>query len=99
MKFLTAVHTDIGIKKKTNQDSALILEAKTDIGNVLLTVICDGMGGLAKGEVASSTVIQAFSRWFERDLAKILVLDDPKDKILSDWETIALECRFRQFQP
>ena len=92
MKFLTAVHTDIGIKKKTNQDSALILEAKTDIGNVLLTVICDGMGGLAKGEVASSTVIQAFSRWFDRDLAKILVLDDPKDKILSDWETIALEC-------
>ncbi len=92
MKFLTAVHTDIGIKKKTNQDSALILEAKTDIGNVLLTVICDGMGGLAKGEVASSTVIQAFSRWFERDLAKILVLDDPKDKILSDWEKIALDC-------
>lgn len=92
MKFLTAVHTDIGIKKKTNQDSALILEAKTDVGNVLLTVICDGMGGLAKGEVASSTVIQAFSRWFERDLAKILVLDDPKDAIFAAWEKITQEC-------
>lgn len=92
MNFLTAVHTDIGIKKNTNQDSALILEANTDIGNVLLTVICDGMGGLAKGEVASSTVIQAFCSWFENDLAKILVLDDPKERIFEDWEKIALDC-------
>ena len=52
MNYLTAVHTDIGIRKSTNQDSALVIEAETDIGNVLLTVICDGMGGLAKGEVA-----------------------------------------------
>lgn len=92
MRFLTAVHTDIGIRKKTNQDSALILEAKTDFGNVLLTVICDGMGGLAKGEVASSTVIQAFSRWFEKDFPKILVLDDPTDKIFDSWEKLVLEC-------
>ncbi len=92
MRFLTAVHTDIGIKKKTNQDSALIMEAKSDKGNVLLTVICDGMGGLAKGEVASSTVIQAFSDWFENDLAKILALDDPKNAIFDSWEKIALEC-------
>ena len=50
MNYLTAVHTDVGIRKKTNQDSALVMEATTDKGNVLLTVVCDGMGGLAKGE-------------------------------------------------
>lgn len=37
------------------------MEAETDIGNVLLAVICDGMGGLSKGEVASAALIQAFS--------------------------------------
>lgn len=92
MKFLTAVHTDIGIRKNTNQDSALIMEAESNIGNVLLTVICDGMGGLAKGEVASSAVIQAFSQWFENELPSILSLEDPKDRIFSSWEKIVLSC-------
>lgn len=92
MRFLTAVHTDIGIKKQTNQDSALIMEAKTDMGNILLTVICDGMGGLAKGEVASSTVIRAFSRWFEKDAKKILGMNDPESRIFSDWEKIIFSC-------
>lgn len=92
MKFLTAVHTDIGITKNTNQDSALIMEAETDIGNVLLTIICDGMGGLAKGEVASSTVIRAFSQWFESELPFILSLENPADRIFSSWEKIVLGC-------
>lgn len=92
MNFLTAVHTDIGITKKTNQDSALIMQAETGIGNVLLAVVCDGMGGLAKGEVASSAVIRVFSRWFEEELPYILALEDPKDRIFSSWEKIAFSC-------
>ena len=30
MNYLTAVHTDVGIRKKTNQDSALVMEATTE---------------------------------------------------------------------
>lgn len=92
MNFLTAVHTDIGIRKNTNQDSALVMEAETDIGNVLLAVVCDGMGGLAKGEVASSAVIRAFSQWFENELPYVLALEKPKDRIFSSWEKIAYSC-------
>ena len=65
MEFLSAVHTDKGIKKNTNQDSVLIKEAVTDHGKVFFAAVCDGMGGLAKGEVASATLIRAFSDWFE----------------------------------
>lgn len=65
MEFLSAVHTDKGIKKNTNQDSVLIKEAVTDYGRVFLAAVCDGMGGLAKGEVASATLVRAFSNWFE----------------------------------
>ena len=49
MNFLAAVHTDRGIRKERNQDSILLETAVTDHGQVLLSVICDGMGGLAKG--------------------------------------------------
>ena len=72
MNFLKVAHTDVGIKKKTNQDSVLIQEASTDYGQILLAVVCDGMGGLAKGEVASSTVINAVSEWFSTEFADIL---------------------------
>lgn|SRR5690606_4641703 len=68
MEILTAVHTDTGLKKKNNEDSICIKVADTSIGKVVLAVICDGMGGLSKGEVASSNVIHAFSDWFENEL-------------------------------
>ena len=97
MNYLTAAHTDIGIRKSTNQDSALVMEAETDVGRVLLTVICDGMGGLAKGEVASSAVIREFSQWFEQQLPCILAIENPTDRIFSSWEKIALACNEKIF--
>lgn len=64
MKFITGAYSDIGNYRETNQDSCCIMEADTGIGKVLMTIVCDGMGGLAKGEVASASVIYAFKEWF-----------------------------------
>ena len=66
--FLSTYYTNIGIKKNTNQDSVLIKKAKTSLGDIVMAVICDGMGGLAKGEVASASVIQMLNEWFNNDL-------------------------------
>ncbi len=68
MRFIATADTDIGISKDTNQDSVLIKHAKADGKEVLLAVVCDGMGGLAKGELASATVIRAFAKWFDEEL-------------------------------
>lgn len=65
MRFTATADTDIGIRKSTNQDSVLIKHASYDGGEVLLAVVCDGMGGLSKGELASATVIRAFADWFD----------------------------------
>ena len=46
----------------------IVMQAETDMGNVLFASVCDGMGGLAKGEVASATMVRAFADWFENDL-------------------------------
>lgn len=88
MNFLTAFHTDVGIKKKTNQDSLLIHQAQTDSGNVLLAVICDGMGGLAKGEVASACMIHAFSDWFRLELPGMLSAGLQPEALRSSWEML-----------
>lgn len=68
MHFTAIAHTDIGITKDTNQDSVLFKHAQCSMGQIFLGVVCDGMGGLSKGELASATVIQEFSQWFDNEL-------------------------------
>ncbi len=77
MRFSATADTDVGISKNTNQDSLLIRhsyidEEASENKEILLAVICDGMGGLSKGELASATVIRAFSKWFDEELPKEL---------------------------
>lgn len=88
MNFLTAFHTDVGIKKKTNQDSLLIHQAHTGVGNVILAVMCDGMGGLAKGEVASACMVRVFSDWFHNDFPKMLSAGLQPEALRASWEQI-----------
>ena len=64
MIYKIAAHSDVGIVKKTNQDSVLVKIAQTNHDKVCLCVVCDGMGGLADGELASATVIREFDQWF-----------------------------------
>lgn len=89
MKFLTACHTDVGTRKKTNQDSMLIMQAETENGNILFASVCDGMGGLAKGEVASATMVQAFADWFENELPVLLEENEVgmirEDRLWEQW--------------
>lgn len=76
-----AYHTDIGIKKKTNQDGLLLKTAKTPEGEIGMFIICDGMGGLSHGELASATVIRGMSDWFDNDLPELLETGMAKNEI------------------
>lgn len=51
----------------------LVRSAMTKEGEILLAAVCDGMGGLEKGEVASGEVIRALARWFEETLPLLLL--------------------------
>lgn len=68
MRYVAIAESDIGIDKDTNQDSVLIKHATYGKTEVLMAIVCDGMGGLSKGEIASATVIREFEEWFSKDL-------------------------------
>ena len=91
MNYLTTIHSDVGIKKQVNQDSCLVIEADTDFGPALLCVMCDGMGGLSKGELASAAVIKAFSAWFKEEFPVILNGYFTRDAVFSSWENLLTE--------
>lgn len=68
MRFMVTANTDAGTVKAVNQDSLLVKHGVYPQGELLLAVVCDGMGGLAKGELASAMGIRIASRWFEEEL-------------------------------
>lgn len=95
MKCLTSICSDIGISKKVNQDAALVRQARTNKGNVLFAAVCDGMGGLEKGELASSTVIKGMSDWFEQKFPQLLYYNFTSEKIKDSWTNVLLELNER----
>lgn len=88
MNFIISANTDIGITKDTNQDSLTSMVINTPQGRMAFCVLCDGMGGLDKGEVASASVITAFRNWAVNELPQLCQqpLDDAT--IRNQWEAI-----------
>lgn len=91
MNFIISATTDIGLTKKTNQDSYNISVSTTSIGKVALAILCDGMGGLQKGEVASSSLVNAFSKWMKNKLPEIIANGISDSVIRSEWVSIITE--------
>ena len=68
MRYLVAAETDKGDYKAINQDSVLVRHGMAGDTEVLMAIVCDGMGGLDLGELASAAVIKEFDKWFDESL-------------------------------
>ena len=87
MRFIGTAVTDVGNVKKVNQDSLTLKTAHSRWGDVCIAVICDGLGGLAQGEVASGNVVLAFDKWFNNEFLHS-VEDWTKESIQNAWEEL-----------
>ena len=54
-------HSDVGLRRQHNEDAFL---ADPELG---LYVVCDGVGGRAKGEVASKETVDFIWEWLKRE--------------------------------
>lgn len=98
MKYLGAAVSDTGISKKTNQDSVCLKIANTGKrGQIAMGVICDGMGGLEKGELASATVIRGFEEWFDRQLPR-KISNYTWEDLAVDWERLIKANNYKIFE-
>lgn len=91
MNFIISATTDIGLTKSTNQDSLSVMTLNTPQGRMVFAILCDGMGGLEKGEVASASVIQAFRKWVTTQLPQLCGAPLEDAVIRSQWEAIITE--------
>ena len=60
--------TDIGNGRPSNQDAYLLRQKEKNGKLYLLAVVCDGMGGLKKGEIASHYIVEVLKQWFDETL-------------------------------
>lgn len=91
MNYIVSASTDVGTTKDTNQDSLNVKVVSTAIGQAVFAVLCDGMGGLQKGEVASASVVNAYSKWAVEKLPQLIELGISDSAIRKDWVDIATE--------
>ena len=90
MNYIAMASSEAGLVKQTNQDSYFAQVVSGARGKLAFAVVCDGMGGLEKGEVASASVVQAFRRWVEERLP-LMDQDEIDDQsIRSEWTEIAV---------
>lgn len=88
MEFLVTANTDIGLVKNTNQDGMSVKVINTRQGKITFAILCDGMGGLQKGEVASTSLISAFNDWVYNELPELCKAPIQDYDIRTQWENI-----------
>lgn len=93
MEYVTVGFTDKGKRKTVNQDAVLMVilgKCNEDV----LAIVCDGMGGLDQGELASREVVRAFLDWSELKylkLEKAKNLEAFEDLLYESWESLLQE--------
>lgn len=65
MKFVAECDSNVGAVREVNQDAVGIRHIGNGENETVFMVLCDGMGGYAEGEIASSYVLKKFLEWFD----------------------------------
>lgn len=98
MECIIGAKTDVGIVKDTNQDAIALRIANINGEKVIFGILCDGMGGLESGEVASSSLIVAFITWFEGQLPIMLASGFHEDLLHKQWKSLVVNSNAKLMQ-
>jgi len=100
MKLTGACVTDVGNTRAVNQDAILFRAFEKGGQYFAVLAVCDGVGGLELGEVASTLVVRRINEWFDGVLQWIDICSiDPEvlHAHLKDaaemWNQAVCECR------
>ena len=92
MDFVTMAVSSVGNVKEVNQDYYFFEQGRTERGNIVFAILCDGMGGLQQGEFASKTVVEAFKAWGKEPLADYDLGEFVDAEIRREWTELVNRC-------
>lgn len=92
MDFVTMAVSSVGNVKEVNQDYYFFEQGRTERGNIVFAILCDGMGGLQQGEFASKTVVEAFKAWGKEHLPDYALGEFVDAGIRREWTELVNRC-------
>lgn len=98
MDCVVAYDTHVGIKKSNNEDSLLIKVVQTLVGKIVFAAVCDGMGGLDFGELASKEVVLCLSEWFYREMPLLIQHGFTQEKLFKQWDKALQDINMKLYQ-
>ncbi len=90
-KITVGAKTDIGNVKQVNQDALLCKIGSMNNNEFGLFVVCDGLGGLEYGEVASKKTTEYFEEWWNTNIKTILQTNDSEKLIKESLEEVLIK--------
>lgn len=93
--YTVAAQTDAGTTKTVNQDSLTVKVINTVCGEATIAVLCDGMGGLEHGELASAVTVRAYEKWFLKEFPQLLAQGFSETALEQAWLRLANDCNTR----
>ena len=97
MKLLQGFYSDVGNTRKVNQDSILCRLVENKKNAFAIVAVCDGIGGLEHGEIASRIVCECINETFDEIAAWIDVNTVDADIIVSHLKDAVEEANERVF--
>lgn len=89
MEIIASYYTDVGSVKEINQDSLSVKVVNSPRGKIVFALVCDGMGGLEQGELASKEVVVAFNNWFATQFAQMVAENSFTQESVDDqWQEL-----------
>ncbi len=94
-KLCAGYRTYIGNTREENQDSVLVRILQQKQNYFVVAAVCDGIGGLEHGELASQTVVEQIESWFQSICSWIEIDTVDIEILICHLKDLAEECNFR----
>ena len=76
MRYSYAYRTDIGTTRSVNQDALVIKTFQEGSRSAIMAAVCDGMGGMARGEEMSRIAAVMASEWFDQEFRQLYASEE-----------------------
>lgn len=98
MNCVVAYDTNVGIKKSNNEDSLLLKVVRTSGEKIVFAAVCDGMGGLEFGELASKEVILCLDEWFRSEMPLLIKHGFTKEQLFQQWDGVLQQINLKLYE-
>lgn len=92
MKLVTGYKSDRGNTRKVNQDAVVLKQISYRGKSFIILAVCDGIGGLEHGEVASALAVRRIEEWFDEVAGWLDIIETDGELVYSHLKDLAEEC-------